>query len=1260
VVALFFTLIGLGIAVLPIVSLLKQMGLASRIDALERSLETQRRTIDDLRRRLTQAEKAAGVDTAAPAPQPPVEPLRPAAVQPPRVEPVRPPTVQPPAPGRPIPATPGELPPLIAPPRTEKPAAADAPRTTPLAQPLPSSRPASAGSGPVPPPPAPGAARVPPQLPAPPAPPSSPWASFDWEQLVGVKLFSAIAGIALVLAAIFFFRYTLDRGWLAPPVRVAIGIVVGTALIVVCELRAARRYRITANALDAAAIAILFSTFFAAHALWDLIPSSATFALLIVVTVLAVLLSIRHDSIFIAILGLIGGFATPALLSTGENQPIPLFTYLLLLNIGLAWVAIRMKWPVLTLLTLVLTTAYQWGWVVRFLSTSDLRLAMGIFLVFAVTSFVALALGRRGAADGTMELTLERSGLAASAMPLFFAVFLSAVPQYGANTGLLFGFLLVVALGLTAIAIAQRDERLHAMGGLATVLVFAIWPATSFTLSASRMVVGFAVAFALVYVLAPVAAERLRRPFTGIGNRTAYVAPVLLFIFAVVVRLDPRTAEPYATFGALFFVLAVIAWRAFAMHEAGLYFVGAVFALAAEATWSATHFVPERLWVAVGLYAGFGLFYLGVPFAWRRAGRQMVPRWGGGAVLIASLPLLLFLADSQHAAAAIWGLALLLAILDAGLFIESAAGRMPLLSLVGGTTSWVVLAYWWNNAAAAVGVLPALLVIAGLSLVMLGGHTWAHRQAKAAGIGDDTTRSGFRQGLYLGLVGQLFLFYLAQDPRWALPPWPLLGALAVLTLATTAASLGVQRSHLHAAGVTAAALVILSMSLTLTEEWALTLIAAAEVAAAYAVGALRVSLAGRGAPLVRTIGALAALFITELSLISAAHTAARGIFPAVIVAHVANLSAVLLLAWQHRLPQVAMAAVVPAWVATLMWPIDHQAAGDWLGALIFVSAVYAVFAAYPLVLGRRAAGERGPYITAIVGSVAFFFAARNALLIGDLRAYVGAVPVVAGIMLALTLRQLLVLEPPGQRDLGRLALVAAASLGFATVAIPLQLSNQWITIGWALEGAALAWLYTRVPHRGLLYATAALMAAVFVRLVLNPAVFVYEPRGSVRLLNWYLYAYTTSAAAMYLAARWLKATDDRVFTDAPRTSTLLIPAAVIVLFLLLNIEVADYFATGPAITFRFGADVAQDLTYTLAWLAFGMIMLAAGIYSRNRYGRIAALALITITTSKAFLYDLGSLGGLYRVGSLVGLAASLALVALALQKFVLLTPKENP
>jgi len=287
----------------------------------------------------------------------------------------------------------------------------------------------------------------------------------------------------------------------------------------------------------------------------------------------------------------------------------------------------------------------------------------------------------------------------------------------------------------------------------------------------------------------------------------------------------------------------------------------------------------------------------------------------------------------------------------------------------------------------------------------------------------------------------------------------------------------------------------------------------------------------------------------------------------------------------------------------------------------------------------------------------FLLAGREALNAGGYGWMVGALPVAQGAVLALLLRQLLRMQPAGERDLGRLALVGGATLALVTVAIPLQLSHQWITIGWAIEGAALAWLYTRVPHRGLLYWSLGLLGAVFSRLALNPEVFLYEPRGGLRILNWYLYAYLTCAAAMLLAAWWFSRTNDRIPGVPGRLSQILPGGAVILLFLLLNIEIADFFAVGPSIMFRFGAGVSQDLTYTIGWLVFGLIMLAICIYLHNRVGRIASLLLIVVTTFKCFLYDLSSLGGLYRVASFVGLALSLALVSLALQKFVFARPE---
>ena len=59
---------------------------------------------------------------------------------------------------------------------------------------------------------------------------------FDWESLVGVKLFSWIAGVALLFAAIFFLRYSINQGWLMPKVRMAIGLLVGIGLLALCEL----------------------------------------------------------------------------------------------------------------------------------------------------------------------------------------------------------------------------------------------------------------------------------------------------------------------------------------------------------------------------------------------------------------------------------------------------------------------------------------------------------------------------------------------------------------------------------------------------------------------------------------------------------------------------------------------------------------------------------------------------------------------------------------------------------------------------------------------------------------------------------------------------------------------------------------------------------------------------------------------------------------------------------------------------------------
>jgi uncharacterized membrane protein len=1092
--------------------------------------------------------------------------------------------------------------------------------------------------------------------------PPAPSAAFDWESLVGVKLFSAIAGIALALAGILFLSYSIEHGWLQPPVRVAIGVVVATALLVLCELKAARRYPVTANALDAAAIAILFATFFAAHALWDLIPAAAAFVLLALVTAVAVLLSIRRDSLFIAVLGLLGGFSTPALLSTGENRPIPLFAYLLLLNIGLAWVAQQRAWPVLSWLTLILTALYQWGWVFRFLAESSLTLAMGVFIVFPIASMATLVVVRRGRDESGVQVP-DRTAAISAALPLLFAAYLAAVPEYGSRASLLFGFLLLVDAGLLAIALARRDELLHTVGAMATVLTMGIWLAMSYPGPDARVsALAFLTAGVLLYLLAPVVGARAGRAFEGAAIPSVFAAPLLLFAFPVLARIEPAFASPWPLAATLLVLVSAVAIVAVRTGVGALYYLAAFFAVATQAVWSSRHLTPDRLGTAVALYAAFAAVALGVPLLARRAGRALQPAWGGGVVLLVSLGLLLFLSWSPIAPAALWALALLLAILNAAIFVESAAGALPGLSQAGTILSWVVLANWWARAAGAVGVIPSLTVLTGLTLVTLGGHAWAARQQPS------DRQPSFAGGLYLALGGHLFLLLLASNPAWSIPPWPIFGSLAVITLASSAGSLAVRASTLHGAAVVAAAMVVVMWAGTSGDTLPRTALLAATAIGAYALAWIRVSRREHGAS--AALAAAAVVALGQVAALAVAESAPPPGFGVLLLFHTIAVAVLLALTARYSWKFAAAATSLLAWLVVFHWQFSRETlylhagraaapgaaeagAGLWPSLLLLAGSLYALFVAYPVAVGRRRHEDREPYVAAIIASAMLFFSARAALAAGGLTSLSGAVPVVEGLVLAWLLRHLLRLEPSGQRDVGRLALVAGAALAFATVAIPVQLDRQWVTIGWALEGAALAWLYGRVPHRGLLYACAGLLGVVFVRLAIYPGVLTYEPRGALPILNWYLYTYLISAGCCFVAGWWLSKTDEHVGGTWTRPSRLLPPAGAILLFLLLNIEIADYYATGPALTFRFGATVAQDLTYTIGWLLFGMALLAAGIYLRDRATRIAAVTLIAVTTFKCFLYDLGSLEGLHRVASFLGLAVSLALVSLALQRYVL-------
>jgi uncharacterized membrane protein len=1088
------------------------------------------------------------------------------------------------------------------------------------------------------------------------APPSGPpkrdkpRPAFDWEGLVGVKLFSWIAGIALVIAAVSFLRYSIDHGWLSPAVRMAIGLLAGIALLVVCELKAARKYAITANALDGAGIAVLFATFFSAHVLWQLMAVVPTFAAMALVAATAVVLAIRRDSLFIALLGLVGGFATPFMLSSALDRPLSLFGYLVILNAGLAWVAYRRGWPLLTALSLVFTTVHQWVWVLRFLESSHIGVAIAVFLVFPVLAFAGLIFGRKR--DGSLARQFEQTAVIASILPLLFAAYLAVVPEYGARYGLLFAFLFVVVSGMAAVAIWRGPERMHLIGAVSTLVVFAVWLTQSYD-GAWPGVLVFVTLFILLFLLVPTIAARVGRPLEETVERSVLAAPALLFVFPALIAIEPRCSAPLPVFGALFALMAVTAVVSISRREGVLHLVAAFFAVVAEATWSVRYLNEETLLAGLAVYGVFALFYLGVPMLARRLGRPLEPVGGAAALLLVSLALLFFLALGAAAQAALWGLALLLVVLNAGLFLEGAAGRVPLLAIAGTVLSWLVLAAWWMTADVSVSLVPALVVVAGFAIFSAVGAMFIRNRAE---FEDPSEASVVGGGVYLLLVGHAFLLFVAARAELAVPPWPLLGVLLVLDVAAGVAALTIRRGWLFVSALVASMMVLVTLESSARQApWPSVAVLSAVVLAFLAVvwwplARRRLGPGHQGID-VFVGGAAASLLLAQGIALAATQAPGAPALGLTICSHVVLVVTLLVVASLRRWFFLAAVAVLPTFVAVYL---ELTTGATWREVIFFDILAWAPFVLLPLVLGRRVLSDRWSWVAPVLASVPFFFLAREAMVVGGLSHIIGVLPVVQAIVLAVLLIRLVRLEPRADRDLGRLALVAGAVLGFVTLAIPLQLEKQWITIGWALEGAALAWLYTRIRHRGLLGSSSALLTVVLVRLAFNPEVFAYHVRSDVPIFNWYLYTYLVAAAATFLAAYLLRREDTLFGIKKLRPMRLLPAFGTVLLFLLLNIEIADFFATGPTLTFGFsGASLAQDLSYTLGWAVFAMGLLAAGVVLASRAARITSIALLAVTVLKAFLHDLPSLGGLYRVASFALLALALAAVAVALQKFVL-------
>lgn len=463
-----------------------------------------------------------------------------------------------------------------------------------------------------------------------------PGAGINWEDFLGVKLFAWVGGLALFLALAFFVKYSFDRNLIGPEMRVAIGYLLGAGLVAGGLWLPRERRLVTVHTLCATGVVILYTTTFAAHIYYGFLGAMAAFGLMALVTAAAFLLAIHLEAQVVGVLGLLGGFLTPPLLSTGVDNPVGLFGYLALLDLGLLAVVLRQRWCCLALLGALATALTQWAWVQTFFSEEKLLTGIAVFAGFAGL-FVAAALvasrHRRG------EPWIWSAGLLMPATALGFAFFLLLYPYppLAHRVWLLFGLVFLADAGLLLLGGAQAELRWAvSAAGTAVFLLLGLWTADFLIPELLTPALAVYLVFAVLHWVLPLALERVRpsaipRP---VFSRVVLLSAVLPFALLTGAVLRLPLPDPSPVFG-LGMVLAVLGlWLAGRYGAPALAAAGLFSVLLVEHAWHICRFTAEYFGMALGWHLGFAGLFLVYPFLFQRREEKGLMPWITAAVAL--------------------------------------------------------------------------------------------------------------------------------------------------------------------------------------------------------------------------------------------------------------------------------------------------------------------------------------------------------------------------------------------------------------------------------------------------------------------------------------------------------------------------------------------------------------------------------------------------------------------------------------------------
>jgi uncharacterized membrane protein len=210
----------------------------------------------------------------------------------------------------------------------------------------------------------------------------------DLERFIGENLINKIGIVVTIIGVAIGAKYAIDHQLVSPVMRIVLGYLVGVTLLLFA-LRLKKKYGNFSSVLLSGSMAIMYFITYAAYSFYNLYPQLLTFILMILFTVFTVSSALRYNREIIAIIGLVGAYAIPFLLSEGSDKVAILYSYITIINAGILIISVKKYWKPLYFSAFLISWLIYFSWYLgKYQPDKHFEMAMIFLFLFFVTFYV--------------------------------------------------------------------------------------------------------------------------------------------------------------------------------------------------------------------------------------------------------------------------------------------------------------------------------------------------------------------------------------------------------------------------------------------------------------------------------------------------------------------------------------------------------------------------------------------------------------------------------------------------------------------------------------------------------------------------------------------------------------------------------------------------------------------------------------------------------------------------------------------------------